>query len=289
MSATETESITSAFSLERVKTIIFGEVSENVHQPDIVNQLLVAALALAVIMIVAAIVRLIVNTIGNQTSDTPWIIEDTHDAKLARRVLQNPNSDDAIPLRRSSNEEQGLEFTYAMWLFVDGFTGGSNEGKWKHVFHKGSPTSYPNRAPGVWLHPNTNTMRVYMNTYSSISNNYVDIDNIPISKWYQFVVIVREKTLDVYINGYLKKRVVLDGIPKQNFGDLFITENGGFDGFISRMRYFDYAAKYSQIEAHLRAGPSSKMPDSTRQKPPYLTPYWWFNNPNAPTMVDVTE
>jgi hypothetical protein len=274
---------------ERAMNILFGEVKDGVHEPTVVNQLLIAVVVMALIALIGSFLKLIYRTVQSRWYDTPWIVKDMHDAKQPRRIMQNPNSEDAIPIRRSMNEHQGLEFSYASWIFVDDFAGGVNKGQWKHIFHKGSPSSYPNRAPGVWFHPNTNSMRIYMNTYSSISNNYIDVHNIPINKWYQFALVVREKSMDVYINGYLKKRAVLDGIPKQNFGDLFLTQNGGFSGYISRMRYFDYAAKYAQIEAHLRDGPSSKMPASHRQKPPYLTPYWWFNNPNAPTAGDYVE
>ena len=86
--------------------------------------------------------------------------------------------------------------------------------------------------------------------------------------------------MDVYINGFLKKRIMLQGIPKQNFGNLYVTNFGGFSGYISRMRYYDWAIKYSNIDSHLSTGPDTTLPESTRQKPPYLTPYWWYNNPN---------
>ena len=56
------------------------------------------------------------------------------------------------------------------------------QGDWKHIMHKGSPTSYPNRAPGVWLHPTKNSLRVYMNTFDD-PMKYVDIDDIPVKKW----------------------------------------------------------------------------------------------------------
>jgi len=267
--------------LERTKVIIFGEDAGGEHKPNIVNQLLVAIIMIAIIMIIVGVIKMIITMISGRLYDSPWIIKDTHDASQAMQIVQDPNDSTTTLLRRSNNEHKGLEFTYLFWVYVEDFTttSGNNSG-WKHILHKGSKTSYPNRAPGIWFHPNLNIMRVYMNTYTNITSNYIDIHNIPISKWYQFALIVREKSMDVYINGYLKKRVVLKGIPKQNFGDLYVTMNGGFNGFLSRMRYFDYAVQYSQIESHLRKGPSSKMPESTRQKPPYLTPYWWFNNPN---------
>jgi hypothetical protein len=115
-----------------------------------------------------------------------------------------------------------------------------------------------------------------MNTYNS-PVNYVDIDNIPIGKWFHTGIVLKEKVIDIYINGFLKKRFVLDGVPKQNFGNLWISSFGGFAGYISRMRYYDYAVKFSEIENSIRRGPSTKMPTSSMQTPPYLTPYWWSN------------
>ena len=63
---------------------------------------------------------------------------------------------------RSENQD-GMEFTYSFWICIMGLK--YKEGEWKHIMHKGSPTSYPNRAPGVWLHPTKNSLRVYMNTF----------------------------------------------------------------------------------------------------------------------------
>ena len=58
-------------------------------------------------------------------------------------------------------------------------------GVWKHVFHKGNDDSWPDRAPGVWIHPDKNALRVYMNTYKKI-NEYLDIPNIPIKNGYTY-------------------------------------------------------------------------------------------------------
>ena len=44
------------------------------------------------------------------------------------------------------------------------------------MFHKGNASSYPNRAPGVWLHPNKNDILFYMNTLDNILE-YADIDS----------------------------------------------------------------------------------------------------------------
>ena len=73
-------------------------------------------------------------------------------------------------------------------------------------------------------------------------------------------------------------RLALEGIPKQNFGDVYINAFGGYNGYLSRMRYYDYAIPFHTLQEHNEKGPDMELPYENRQMPPYLTPYWWANN-----------
>ena len=179
-----------------------------------------------------------------------------------------------ILLYRSSGES-GLEFSYDYWLLID--TLSYKEGEWKHVFHKGNSTGYPDRAPGVWIHPNKNSIRVYMNTQEHILKDYVDIDNIPLQKWLHMSIVVKDKNLDIYVNGYLKKRKVLSSVPKQNYGNVWINMYGGFEGFMARMRYYARALTQDDIDNNVRKGPGNAACIDTGEIPPYLSDNWWYN------------
>ena len=48
-----------------------------------------------------------------------------------------------------------------------------------NISSKGNKTSFPIRSPGVWIHPNNNALRIYMNTYEN-PLEYIDLDNIPL-------------------------------------------------------------------------------------------------------------
>ena len=41
---------------------------------------------------------------------------------------------------RSENQD-GMEFTYSFWICIMGLK--YKQGDWKHIMHKGSPTSFP--------------------------------------------------------------------------------------------------------------------------------------------------
>ena len=210
-------------------------------------------------------------------NSTIWLLKNTKSAKQGRIIYQDPirHEDDAKTLMRSENENGGIEFTYVLWLHIDDWTYEYN--KWKHVFHKGNSTSWPLRAPGVWLHPKENILRVYMNSFKAI-NEYVDVSNIPMHKWFHVAICVRQRNLDIFFNGNLVKRKVLEGLPKQNYGDVYINSFNGFSGYLSRFKYYNYYISYSELVNHLNRGPSMMPCVDTNEMPPYLTPNWWSNN-----------
>ena len=280
MSSSSNKSLASVFNpaelLNRVGNVFLGDPNkDDVHEPTLLNQLLLLLIAIIIVLILAKLIEAAVNLFLNRSRGSPWLVPATKDAKKDLVIAQDPNMEASIPLRRSLNEQDGLEFTYMWWMYIEDFE--YKKGSWKHVFHKGSSDSWPNRSPGVWLHPSINRMRVYMNSYQKI-NNYVDIDNIPVGKWFFCATIVTQDYLDVYINAQLKSRLSLEGIPKQNFGDVYVNAFGGYNGYLSKLHYYDYAVNFATLQSEFEAGPNMKLPYENREKPPYLTPYWWANN-----------
>ena len=66
-------------------------------------------------------------------------------------------------------------------------------------------------------------------------------------------------------------------MAKQNYGDLWLNLYGGFDGYMSNMRYYRRALKYYEIEKITKNGPSSEVCSDSGELPPYLNDSWWFN------------
>jgi hypothetical protein len=207
---------------------------------------------------------------------SPWLLKGTKRGNQRLVILQDPKKEGSVTLHRSNNETGGLEFSYSFWLFIDDWS--HKYGSWKHIMHKGNSSSWPLCAPGIWLHPKKNTMRVYMNTFQNIGE-FSDIENIPLNKWFHTVVAVRQRNLDIFVNGNLVKSHQLEGLPKQNNGDVYINSFRGFGGYISNIKYNDYYISFSEIETQLDIGPAS-MESSAKleHKPPYLSHNWWANS-----------
>lgn len=251
--------------------------------------------AKVVFLILALIVFILILQIGSNLlsmffapSQNPILLKGMANAKQMIRIPQNPKASGAIPILRSQNEKDGMEFSWSVWIFVDDF--GYKEHEYKHVFHKGSDDinltrapigkSYPNNAPGLYLTPDTNNLVVIMNTYDKISEEVI-VKDIPLNKWVNIIIrCSKQNQLDVYINGSLSKRYMLRGVPKQNYGDVFVGMNGGFSGYVSALRYFDYAIGTNHIQTLIEEGPNMKMiggdASGKQALPQYLSNRWYY-------------
>ena len=220
----------------------------------------------------------------------------TMDAK-SMIIQQDPNVATSQPVSLSRNERTGTEFSYAFYLNVHPNTFQETEGL-LHVFHKGYASQFPLLAPGVYLRSETNTMRVYMNTYKTW-NNYVEVENFPVGKWVHVVIACKENALEVYVNGNLSKKLSFEGFaPYQNYQDIHcfsgrvvsINQASGASsvtgvshmvkgvakGMLSRLTYFSYALSFAEIQTLMNEGPSKEMDSQTMMDvPPYLTDSWW--------------
>lgn len=219
-------------------------------------------------------------------SPNPILINGMIDAKQMLRIPQDPSVNGAIPIMRSQGSENGLVFTWSVWINIEDLQYRQNE--YKHIFHKGNDDinvtkvpigmNQPNNAPGLYIAPGSNDLVVVMNTFENI-NEEVVVKDIPLNKWINVIIRVDEQhKLDVYINGRLVRRHILNSVPRQNYGDVYVSMNGGFSGYTSCLRYFGSAIGQNQIQTIVDKGPCLNQigSDMTDSKPGYLSLRWFF-------------
>jgi hypothetical protein len=219
------------------------------------------------------------------STNSPYLIKGMIPGNTPIMISQDPNSQKSIALLRSDNKD-GIEFSWSVWLNLTDVESSSNQ--YKHIFNKGeqnidvdSGINTPNNSPGLYISPNTNEIVVIMNTYQVI-NEEIKIPNFPMNKWVHIVIRIMNNALDVYVNGALAKRHILSGVPKQNYGNVYVASNGGFSGNLSDLHYFNYALQPGDILGITDKGPDlnvSKSSDTlgTQAEPPYLSFQWYVN------------
>ena len=107
----------------------------------------------------------------------PILINGMTNAKHLKQLTQDPKKSGSIPILRSKDQYNGIEFTWAVWIFIDDPT--YEQYRYKHVFNKGNSNVdgdgivNPNNGPGLYIspvnYPNMAelTLLVRMNVYTN--------------------------------------------------------------------------------------------------------------------------
>lgn len=268
-------------------TSIYSELSALYTSSNIIARLTFLLLILFVFILLLRIGTSII-TWAFSHSTSPILLDGMINSKQMVQIPQNPAVSGAIPILRSVNDDFGIGFTWSVWINIDDFT--YKEKEYKHVFHKGNDNinlstppigmNLPNNSPGLYIAPDKNDLVVVMNTFDSITEE-VRVKDIPLNKWVCVIIRVNEqKQMDVYINGNLTRRHILPSIPKQNYGDVYVSMNGGFSGNTASLRYYAYPIGTNEIQSLVSAGPNTKMISSGGQmngdSMDYLATRWFF-------------
>jgi hypothetical protein len=220
-------------------------------------------------------------------SQSPYIIDGMIDGTNDMIVPQDPKNTESKPIYKSNNESEGLEFTWSSWIYIDDLN--KSDSKYQHIFSKGNGGFDPvtniasvNNAPGMYVSPMTNKLHIIMDSVkapdSTTGNpNTIDIDNVPLKKWVHVAIRAMNTKVDVYVNGIIASRLEMLDTPKQNYGDIYIAQNGGFMGKLSALRYYNRALNIFEINHIVSSGPNlSVINDMGAQKGfKYLSNYWY--------------
>lgn len=227
-----------------------------------------------------------------QPSDSPYVVSGLINGNSNLSISQNPNDPGAIQIKRSNNRDKGIEATWSVWLNIDSLqtsTDGSEQ--YSHIFSKGNDIfgsngiATVNNAPGVYLKKgfngvNDNTIRVVMDTVKGDAENFIDITNIPLRKWFHVAVRIQNNLVDVYVNGTMAGRKTFANTLKQNYDNILVGYNNGFNGNLSNLLYSNHALSIFDLNNLLLKGPSLVQSGAVRTNLgfySYLSNMWYYN------------
>lgn len=223
------------------------------------------------------------------------LVNGLQNGSVSSTISQDPNNKSSITILRSENEKDGIEFTWSVWLYLNGFEDGSS---YHHVFNKGNTstsqptptgnfpgTTTPNNAPGLYINPNYDGFRVIMNSFNNPYQEVIEVTDLPMAKWINIVIRVQDKNCDIYVNGRLVKRRIMTEVVKQNYDNVHVSLNGGFSGYLSNLTYYNRSVSVTEIQDIISVGPNlkpvSKALDLTNSAPRFLSNRWYFDQTTA--------
>ena len=102
--------------------------------------------------------------------------------------------------------------------------------------------------------PSENKLFVNVRNNSTIQS--LEFNDFPIQKWLHFAIVLDNRNVDVFMNGELKKSMILESPPAlDKDAELIFNSNGGFDGKVSNAKVFNYAVCHAEIVQLLKDGP----------------------------------
>jgi len=208
-------------------------------------------------------------------------------------VSADPNVKDSVPILRSVNQGQGLEFTWDFWFFINNVTSVNGYGL---IFSKGVSqsilplvnSSLLGVCPGAYITKDGNNhvqLVVGMSTLVDPTMNNAGVEqltvsDIPMNKWVHCAIRVQNLSVDIYINGVLSQRKNLQTLPQQNYYDTYIGAPNSFDGYISSLNYYAYALNYDQIQSDYVKGPNMTLigQNTKINYKDYLAMNWYYRS-----------
>ena len=216
------------------------------------------------------------------------------DKSILQDIIQNGQQMSVISantLETNGTNIPSNNFAYSIWFYVNDWN--YRYGETKVIFGRmGSSSSLGNGSlanlnlqgsdpcPTVILGSVQNDLTVALSCYppstvaptankkSKFMVHQCTVPNVPIQSWVNLIVSVYGRTLDIYLNGKLVKTCLLPGIANiNNSANVFVTPNGGFNGWTSRFHYWNnplnpqdawnvynkgYSANYSWINYALK-------------------------------------
>jgi hypothetical protein len=210
------------------------------------------------ILILIFIVVLIFMILRYMFTD-PYTIQNMQNGETAT-VIQ------ASSLATNGSSTPSSNFAYSVWFYINDWN--YRYGEQKVIFGRMGSASASGSGftpgvngldpcPAVVLGDTENNLYISLSCFSGLdqepiptttgtttttANTQVStciITNVPIQSWVNLTISIYGRTMDVYINGKLVKTWVLPGVANvNNAANVYVTPNGGFDGFTSKFQYY---------------------------------------------------
>ena len=147
------------------------------------------------------------------------------------------------------------QVTVASWVKTDRPNDGNK--KWDQIFRKGVLET--DRSPSMWYHTDSNHLHVMMSTKGGAKWG----DGISKTKfkaksgiWYHYAMVVKDRSVNVYINGELSDSATLPGPIVLTISPLMI---GGFQGELKDFKYSNFAWTPSDVKSSMGNHPEHKQ------------------------------
>ena len=205
-----------------------------------------------ILIIICLIVIIVVVVNGmkvsrNRNKQSPMILRDVI------RAYDVPDNEDQN-LSYNIPDIRNGQYSISMWLYIEDYS--YELGKDKVIINNEDKKL-------IYLDKIFNNLvfnlQVYTNNNSTKSKE-CKLKNISIQKWNNVIFILKNRTVEIYLNGRLENVCYLNTVPIPLKKLFLLPKNNnntkrGFYGRLSRVQYINKAANFNEIQDIFQGGP----------------------------------
>ena len=145
-------------------------------------------------------------------------------------------------------------YTYSIWMYINDWD--YRYGEQKIVFGKTDGSKKP--SPSVVLDSTINDILVKIAVGKGSTIVTTRIQNVPLQSWFNVIVSVNTRVVDLYLDGKLVRTQLLSDVPSTpTTSPIHLTPDGGFSGQTAKFEYLGYAVNPTEAYDIYRSGSGS--------------------------------
>lgn len=199
------------------------------------NMVLIAGGAAGLIILAIAIYYLVFR-VDRYTS---VLCKPTHFKDTFNMFISNTK----LPLSKKGNQ-----FSYSLWI---NFQNVAESSQWYTNVNYKKPILYRFGSPNINYYPKDHKLQIqmaYKDKTGDIDYYNIDITTLPIQKWFNLIIVLDNRYVDVFIDG---RRYITGHLPSVPFifnRNLYLGEtDNNFNGYVDRVKYFNYSLNEAEV------------------------------------------
>ena len=217
-------------------------INNSQSNSKIVYIILVIIMIICIIIIISSLVSGLGNKI-DEAKYSPMLISTNI---YAQEILKTP-------IKYKPAQVNLGRFSISMWLYIENWN--YNIGLPKLILNADNYNL-------VYLDSYKNDLIFNLNLFNGTDNEEnprkLKLKNIPLQKWNNVILILKDRTVEMYLDGRLEETYLVNNVPK-TITTLEALPGGnqlqGFYGQISKLQYFNKALNYTKIQEIFQNGP----------------------------------
>ena len=177
--------------------------------------------------------------------------------QLIKGMIDGNKPKKFLNIINESPQNESRSMTLSFWLNIHGLSA-KDKNVTNYILHYEKHKDFFSVIYGDVLNTKENNLTIRFKLFEN-EEDYIKSEEIELQKWFNVIIIIQNRNIDLYIDNKLIRSRKLKQLPiMENNGTLNVAYGNGFEGKISNLEYFNWPLTYSDRSKIIRRSYSTK-------------------------------